>query len=768
MLSKKTRWLHFIILILLVGCLTACTSDQGLIASQPLAVEGVLDLRDWNFEKSGPASLNGKWEFYWGQLLAAEDFSAATHPTLPSFITVPGSWQGEQVNGQTLSGDGVATYRLTILLSPAARSEKLLALKLPIPINTAHRLYVDGHLLGSVGQVGVTDETTTPQRRPYVVVFAPTGDRAEILLQISSFHQLEGGMIQPILLGTQSQIQRMNELQLGRDLFSMGSIFIMGLYHLVLFGLRRRDKSPLYFGLYCLLAVPLTLLLFQPQVFAEFIHPGWNAFLRTLFVLGSVAVFIEALFFHTLFPNEASTRVVRVLFGLMALLVGLALLVPAQATTALILPINAYMVLSNLYVLWLLSLAVFHQRTEARISLLGYLPLLLGTINDVFVFSQHTQSEPLAPIGLFLFILVQAYLLSARFSRAFTQTEILGEALRHSEAKYRTLFEDSRDLIFITALDGKLEAVNPASLDVLGYTREEALRLTAFDFYASPAERLRFQEAIAPDGAVTAFPVRLRHKAGHELDCQLTATVRHDKTGQVIGYQGIIRDMTAYKQAEAHRQRALALQALNQSLEQRVESRTGALNESNAALQMEIQQRQSHQQEKERLLALAQQQGENLRVMSNWLMEMQKVQHSAQAASLDEDLRQKMSDIRQNLGALQKLANPEHNPSLVTYVSDTLRLLAEVELYVEQVTDSLDEDLPAGDPLAGNPLLQLSSRERQVLKLMAGGKSNPEIAGLLTIRLNTVHTYLKRIRQKLDIQDLPGLVKFARENKLIE
>jgi hypothetical protein len=31
-----------------------------------------------------------------------------------------------------------------------------------------------------------------------------------------------------------------------------------------------------------------------------------------------------------------------------------------------------------------------------------------------------------------------------------------------------------------------------------------------------------------------------------------------------------------------------------------------------------------------------------------------------------------------------------------------------------------------------------------------------------------VHTYLKRIRHKLDIQDVPGLVKFARENKMIE
>jgi DNA-binding CsgD family transcriptional regulator len=264
---------------------------------------------------------------------------------------------------------------------------------------------------------------------------------------------------------------------------------------------------------------------------------------------------------------------------------------------------------------------------------------------------------------------------------------------------------------------------------------------------------------------VTDFPVRLRHKDGHELECQISAIVRLDKTGQLIGYQGIVHDLTAYKQAEAARQRVWALQDLNQSLEERVEARTLALSEANTALQVEIEQRQSQQQEKEHLLALAQQQSEHLRSMSRWLVEMQKPQRTGLLA---EDIQQKMDDIRQNLSLLQGSPGFEQNPSLITYVSDTIRLLTEVEIYVEQVTTSLDETQATGDPLTGNPLLQLSSRERQVLKLTAEGKSNPEIADILTVRLNTVHTYLKRIRHKLDIQDLSGLVKFAKENKIIQ
>jgi DNA-binding NarL/FixJ family response regulator len=59
------------------------------------------------------------------------------------------------------------------------------------------------------------------------------------------------------------------------------------------------------------------------------------------------------------------------------------------------------------------------------------------------------------------------------------------------------------------------------------------------------------------------------------------------------------------------------------------------------------------------------------------------------------------------------------------------------------------------------PLSRLSPREREVLQLVVEGKSSAEIANILAISLNTVDTYRSRLMQKLDIRDLPSLVKFA-------
>jgi len=67
---------------------------------------------------------------------------------------------------------------------------------------------------------------------------------------------------------------------------------------------------------------------------------------------------------------------------------------------------------------------------------------------------------------------------------------------------------------------------------------------------------------------------------------------------------------------------------------------------------------------------------------------------------------------------------------------------------------------------ARSPLAALSPREREVLQLVVEGKSSADIAGILFISPNTVDTYRSRLMRKLDVSDLPGLVKFAIQHGL--
>lgn len=65
-----------------------------------------------------------------------------------------------------------------------------------------------------------------------------------------------------------------------------------------------------------------------------------------------------------------------------------------------------------------------------------------------------------------------------------------------------------------------------------------------------------------------------------------------------------------------------------------------------------------------------------------------------------------------------------------------------------------------------DPLERLSSREREVLQLVVEGKSSPEIAAQLYLSVKTVETYRYRVMQKLNLSDLPSLVKFAIQHGL--
>jgi DNA-binding NarL/FixJ family response regulator len=71
------------------------------------------------------------------------------------------------------------------------------------------------------------------------------------------------------------------------------------------------------------------------------------------------------------------------------------------------------------------------------------------------------------------------------------------------------------------------------------------------------------------------------------------------------------------------------------------------------------------------------------------------------------------------------------------------------------------------DDAVRSRLDSLTAREREILQLLAEGRSSPEIADLLSLSPRTVDSYRSRIMQKLDIHHLPGLVRFAIQHGLI-
>jgi DNA-binding NarL/FixJ family response regulator len=83
------------------------------------------------------------------------------------------------------------------------------------------------------------------------------------------------------------------------------------------------------------------------------------------------------------------------------------------------------------------------------------------------------------------------------------------------------------------------------------------------------------------------------------------------------------------------------------------------------------------------------------------------------------------------------------------------------EALAHEVLNHLISDAPQ------HPLDSLSARERQVLQMIAEGKSTARIALVLSLSPKTVETYRSRLMLKLDLENVVALVKFAAQHRLI-
>ncbi len=123
------------------------------------------------------------------------------------------------------------------------------------------------------------------------------------------------------------------------------------------------------------------------------------------------------------------------------------------------------------------------------------------------------------------------------------------KALRANEKKYRSIFELSKDAVFIadrkslTFLD-----MNQATSALLGYERKELLEHTVYDLLADTSDRDLLQRIIYEEGDVNDVELEFLTKGGEKKTCIFSVTATVDSSGSQ--YQGLMHDITNLKRAE--------------------------------------------------------------------------------------------------------------------------------------------------------------------------------------------------------------------------
>ncbi|MCX7965463.1 MAG: PAS domain S-box protein [Syntrophorhabdaceae bacterium] len=134
------------------------------------------------------------------------------------------------------------------------------------------------------------------------------------------------------------------------------------------------------------------------------------------------------------------------------------------------------------------------------------------------------------------------------------------EALKKSEEKYRSIFENAVEGIFQSTPDGRLITVNPTMARIFGFTSPEEMidRVVNIgkQLYTSSEDRHRFKKILEEKGMVERFEAQFFRKDGTVLWGSLNVRAVKDRDGTIKYYEGTLEDITSRKKAEEELKRS--------------------------------------------------------------------------------------------------------------------------------------------------------------------------------------------------------------------
>ena len=125
-------------------------------------------------------------------------------------------------------------------------------------------------------------------------------------------------------------------------------------------------------------------------------------------------------------------------------------------------------------------------------------------------------------------------------------------ALRESEERFRSIYENSTIGLYRTTPDGKIILANPTLIKMLGYSNFEELALRNFeqDGFEPSYERKQFTEQIELNGEVKGLESAWTRKDGSTVYIRESARAICNSNGKILYYDGNVEDITERKQAE--------------------------------------------------------------------------------------------------------------------------------------------------------------------------------------------------------------------------
>jgi PAS domain S-box-containing protein len=139
--------------------------------------------------------------------------------------------------------------------------------------------------------------------------------------------------------------------------------------------------------------------------------------------------------------------------------------------------------------------------------------------------------------------------------RDVTEIRKTQEKLRESEKRYRSVVENIQDIFYRTDRNGVITMISPSAAQIYGAPCEDLIGRSVGRFWASASERAKMVQKLHREGVVRDYEATLVRKDGTQFYASFTSSLLKDDHGELLGDEGIIRDITERKRGEEERMR---------------------------------------------------------------------------------------------------------------------------------------------------------------------------------------------------------------------
>lgn len=392
-------------LLIISGCYDTNPKKQKSVS------KGVLDISQWDFTKNPEVEINGDWEFYYGRLLTPKDFSKGITPS--EYIRVPSAWNRETQHPDT----GYATYRVNIITGEY---------NLPLVIEnkrifSSYKVWANNNLICQVGKVAKTKNDYIPDLKMGFIgpIFAPANDTLQIVIQVANFDDYKPGILSSISLGNNRFILK-EKISSSILFFGISAIiFIMAIYHLILFFYHKKETSVLVFSLlsFTLLAFGLVT---NDTFVKNIISPNFHIITRITHFSISVYPALITLFFYLQFKNEVSKKFLYATLIFSSLLLLFSLFFDIYLVRKYISVKVAYtLIVSTYFLIYALPKSIIKKNRGSVWAFIGMFFLFVSIINDILFAVNIVKTGFFSQYGFALYVVFQSFNIAEKFSYTF-------------------------------------------------------------------------------------------------------------------------------------------------------------------------------------------------------------------------------------------------------------------------------------------------------------------------------------------------------------